>query len=178
MTAATLGRSILVTGGANGIGRAIVEAFAERGDRTIVADIDEERAAEVAAQVGHGSFAIRLDVGAIGGIEGIVHEAAERVGRIDVLVNNAGVFEMAPLLEIAPSSFERLFQVNVYGTFFVLQAVARLMVQDGRGGVIVNMASQAGRCGQAASAVYAASKAAVISLTQAAALGLSNIAYE
>ncbi len=166
------GRTVLVTGGATGIGRAIVEAFAEQGDRTIVADIDAERAAEVAAQVGHGSFAIRLDVGAIDTVEGIIHEAAERAGRIDVLANNAGVFDMAPLLEIMPSSFERLFRVNVYGMFFVLQAVARLMVRDGRGGRIINTASQAGRCGQAASAVYAASKAAVISLTQAAALAL------
>jgi NAD(P)-dependent dehydrogenase (short-subunit alcohol dehydrogenase family) len=162
----------LVTGGARGIGRAIVEAFAERGAQVIVADLDEERAADLAAQIGRQSFSVRLDAGAIDTIEGIVLEAAERAGRIDILVNNAGIFDMAPLLEVTPQSFERLFQVNVEGLFFVLQAVARLMVRDGRGGCIINIASQAGRRGEAASAIYAATKAAVISLTQSAALAL------
>jgi NAD(P)-dependent dehydrogenase (short-subunit alcohol dehydrogenase family) len=163
---------VLVTGGARGIGRAIVEAFAERGARIIVADIDEERAAGLALQIGQQSFSVRLDASAIPAIESIVHEAAARTGRIDILINNAAIFDMAPLLEVTPQSFERLFQVNVEGVFFVMQAVARLMVKDGRGGCIINMASQAGRRGEAASAIYAATKAAVISLTQSAALAL------
>jgi NAD(P)-dependent dehydrogenase (short-subunit alcohol dehydrogenase family) len=117
----------LVTGGARGIGRAIVEAFAERGAQIIVADLDEARAADLAAQIGRQSFSLRLDAGAIDTIDGTVLEAAERAGRIDILVNNAGIFDMAPLLEVTPQSFERLFQVNVEGLFFVLQAVARLM---------------------------------------------------
>jgi galactitol 2-dehydrogenase len=79
---------------------------------------------------------------------------------------------MAPLLDVTPQGFERLFQVNVEGMFFAQQAVARLMVRDGRGGCIINMASQAGRRSEAASAIYAATKAAVISLTQSAALAL------
>jgi NAD(P)-dependent dehydrogenase (short-subunit alcohol dehydrogenase family) len=79
----------LVTGGARGIGRAIVEAFAERGAQIIVADIDEERAAGLAVQIGQQSFSVRLDAGAIGTIEGTVHEAAQCAGRIDILVNNA-----------------------------------------------------------------------------------------
>jgi NAD(P)-dependent dehydrogenase (short-subunit alcohol dehydrogenase family) len=162
----------LVTGGARGIGRAIAEAFAERGAQIIVADIDKERAAGLALQIGQQSFSVRLDAGAIDTIEDVVHEAAERAGRIDILVNNAAIFDMAPLLEVTPQSFERLFQVNVEGVFFVLQAVARLMVRDGHGGCIINMASQAGRRGEAASAIYAATKAAVISLTQSAALAL------
>jgi NAD(P)-dependent dehydrogenase (short-subunit alcohol dehydrogenase family) len=161
-----------VTGGARGIGRAIVEAFAERGAHIVVADIDEERAASLALQIGQPSFSLRLDTSAIDTIEATVHEAAERTGRIDILVNNAAIFDMAPLLDVTPHSFERLFQVNVEGVFFVLQAVARLMVRDGRGGCIINMASQAGRRGEAASAIYAATKAAVISLRQSAALAL------
>jgi NAD(P)-dependent dehydrogenase (short-subunit alcohol dehydrogenase family) len=162
----------LITGGARGIGRATVEAFAERGAQIIVADIDEERGADLAVQIGRSSFFVPLDTGAIGAIESTVHEAAERAGRIDILVNNAAIFDMAPLLDVTPQSFERLFQVNVEGVFFVLQAVARLMVRDGRGGCIINLASQAGRRGEAASAIYAATKAAVISLTQSAALAL------
>jgi NAD(P)-dependent dehydrogenase (short-subunit alcohol dehydrogenase family) len=172
MTATPIGKTVLVTGGASGIGRAIVEAFAKRGTRAIVADINEERAADLAGQVGHGSFAVRLDAGDIGTIERTLQDAAERAGRIDVLINNAGIFEMAPLLEVTPGSFERLFKVNVQGVFFTLQAVARLMVKDGQGGCIINMTSQAGRRGEAASSVYAASKAAVISLTRSAALAL------
>jgi NAD(P)-dependent dehydrogenase (short-subunit alcohol dehydrogenase family) len=125
-----------------------------------------------AAQIGERSFSVRLDAGAISTVEGTVQEAAERAGRIDILVNNAGIFDMAPLLDVTPQSFERLFQVNVEGVFFVLQAVARLTVRDDRGGCIINMASQAGRRGEAASAIYAATKAAVISLTQSAALAL------
>jgi NAD(P)-dependent dehydrogenase (short-subunit alcohol dehydrogenase family) len=162
----------LVTGGARGIGRAIVEAFVEKGTQVIVADLDQEGAAALAVQIGRPSFSVRLDAGAIDTIEGTVLEAAERAGRIDILVNNAGIFDMAPLLDVTPQSFERLFQVNVEGMFFVLQAVARLMVRNGRGGCIINMASQAGRRGEAASAIYAATKAAVISLTQSAALAL------
>jgi NAD(P)-dependent dehydrogenase (short-subunit alcohol dehydrogenase family) len=162
----------LVTGGAHGIGRAVVEALAEKGAQIIVADLDEESAAALAVQIGGPSFSVRLDAGAIETIEGTVLKAAERAGRIDILVNNAGIFDMAPLLEVTPQSFERLFQVNVKGMFFVLQAVARLMVRDGLGGSIINMASQAGRRGEAPSAIYAATKAAVISLTQSAALAL------
>lgn len=162
----------LVTGGARGIGRAIAEALAEEGAQIIVADLDEEGAAALAVQIGCQSFSVRLDVGAIDGIEGTILKAAERTGRIDILINNAGIFDMAPLLEVTPQSFERLFQVNVKGMFFVLQAVARLMVRGGLGGSIINIASQAGRRGEAASAIYAATKAAVISLTQSAALAL------
>jgi NAD(P)-dependent dehydrogenase (short-subunit alcohol dehydrogenase family) len=163
---------VLVTGGARGIGRAMVEAFAEKGAQIVVADLDEEGAEALAVQIGRPSFSVRLDAGEIDTIEGTVLEAAERAGRIDILINNAGIFDMAPLLDVTPQSFERLFQVNVEGMFFVLQAVARLMVRNGRGGCIINMASQAGRRGEAASAIYAATKAAVISLTQSAALAL------
>jgi len=107
----------LVTGGARGIGRAIVEAFAEQGAQIIVADLDEERAADLAVQIGRQSFSVRLDAGAIDTIEGTVLEAAERAGRIDILVNNAGIFDMAPLLDVTPQSFERLFKVNVEACF-------------------------------------------------------------
>ena len=105
----------------------------------------EERAAGLALQIGQQSFSVRLDADVIDTIERAVHEATERAGRIDILVNNAAIFDMAPLLDVTPQGFERLFQVNVEGFFFVLQAVARLMVRDGRGGCIINMASQAGR---------------------------------
>ena len=165
-------KTALVTGGSGGIGRAVVEAFCRAGGRAIVADLDFKSAEDVAAAVGRGSFALRLDVSRIETLESEIGAAAERAGRIDLLVNNAAIFDMMPLLEVTPQSFDRLFAVNVRGFFFVMQAVARLMAADGRGGRIVNMASQAGRRGEAPSAIYAATKATVISLTQSAALAL------
>ncbi len=101
-------------------------------------------------------------------VEGVV----ARAGRIDILVNNAAVFEMAPLLEITEESFDRQFAVNVKGLLFTLQATAEQMVKQGDGGKIVNFSSQAGRRGEPLVAVYCATKAAVISLTQSAGLAL------
>jgi len=93
-------------------------------------------------------------------------------GGIDILVNNAAVFDLAPVLETTRESYRRVFAVNVEGMIFTLQAVARQMVAQGRGGKIINFASQAGRRGEALVGIYCASKAAVISYTQSAALDL------
>ena len=174
MTSLFEGKTVLVTGGASGIGRAAAEAFGAAGARVIVADLDEVKAAEVAAATGKGSIDICLDAGRIVDIAKTIESVATRVGRIDILINNAAAFEMAPILEVTPESFERLFRVNVEGMFFVMQAVAGLMAADGKGGVIINMASQAGRQGEPASSVYAATKAAVICFTRSAALALIN----
>jgi NAD(P)-dependent dehydrogenase (short-subunit alcohol dehydrogenase family) len=165
-------KTALVTGGSGGMGRAIVEAFCRAGGRVIIADIDREQSEELAGAVGNGSFALRLDVSRIETIEGEIRAAAERAGRIDLLVNNAGIFDMMSVLDVTPQSFDRLFGVNVRGFFFVMQSVARLMAADGQGGSIVNIASQAGRRGDPFCSIYAATKATVISLTQSAALAL------
>ena len=165
-------KTALVTGGSGGIGRAVVEAFCHAGGRAIIADIDVRSSEEIADSVGNGSFPLHLDVSRIETFEDGIRDAAECAGRIDLLVNNAAIFDMMPILDVTPQSFDRLFAVNVRGFFFVMQAVARVMSADGRGGSIVNMASQAGRKGEASSAIYAATKAAVISLTQSAALAL------
>jgi NAD(P)-dependent dehydrogenase (short-subunit alcohol dehydrogenase family) len=101
-----------------------------------------------------------------------VATVVERAGRIDILVNNAGVFEMGSILEFPRESYTKQFAVNVEGLLFTLQAVARQMVAQGQGGKIINFASQAGRRGEALVAVYCASKAAVISITQSAGLEL------
>ena len=93
-------------------------------------------------------------------------------GGLDILVNNAAVFDLAPIADITEASYDRLFAVNVKGLLFTLQAVARQMIANGRRGRIINMASQAGRRGEALVGVYCATKAAVISLTQSAGLDL------
>jgi D-sorbitol dehydrogenase (acceptor) len=165
-------RVALVTGGARGIGRAICARYLAEGARVAVADVGLPEAQTCARTLGEGAFAVELDVTRQDSIDAAVRAVVERAGAVDVLVNNAGVFDLAPILEITPQSFDQVFAVNVKGLLFTLQAVARQMIAQGRGGKIINMASQAGRRGEPLVAVYCASKAAVISITQSAGLAL------
>jgi acetoin reductase-like protein len=162
----------IVTGGARGIGAAIAQRFAAEGARVVVADVLGPEAADTARAIGRGAIAVPLDVTRRDSIDAMVRTVVAAAGRIDVLVNNAAVFDMGPLLEITEESFDRQFAVNVKGLLFTLQAVAAQMVRQGQGGKIVNFSSQAGRRGEALVAVYCATKAAVISLTQSAGLAL------
>ena len=166
------GKVAIITGGARGIGRAIATRYAAEGARVVVADINATEAKSVADEIGHDAIGVGVNVTQQTSIDAMVAAVVERAGRIDILVNNAGVFEMAPILEITRESYAKQFSVNVEGLLFTLQAVARQMVRQGQGGKIVNFASQAGRRGEALVAVYCASKAAVISITQSAGLGL------
>lgn len=168
------GKVAIVTGGARGIGRAICERYAEEGARVVVADMLEADAKALAAKIGRGAIGLALDVTKQDSIDAMVAAAVQQAGRIDVLVNNAGVFDLAPLLDVTRESYHKIFAVNVEGLLFTLQAVARQMVTQGDGGKIINFASQAGRRGEALVAVYCASKAAVISITQSAGLALAK----
>src|SRR5471032_3146405 len=105
-------------------------------------------------------------------IDEAIATVVAQTGKLDILVNNAALFDLAPISEITRESYERLFSINVAGTLFTLQAAAKQMIGQGHGGKIINMASQAGRRGEALVAVYCATKAAVISLTQSAGLNL------
>lgn len=162
------GKSAIVTGSARGIGRAFAEAYVREGATVAIADIDRERAEATAREIGDAAYAVSLDVTDQASIDAAVAAVVERTGRIDILVNNAALFDLAPIVEITRESVDRLFAINVTGTLFMLQAVARRMIEQGEGGRIINMASQAGRRGEALVAVYCATKAAVISLTQSA----------
>ena len=105
-------------------------------------------------------------------IDAAILAVEARCGGLDILVNNAAIFDLAPIVDITRESFDRVFRINVSGTLFMMQAAARSMIAQDRPGRIINMASQAGRRGEALVAVYCASKAAVISLTQSAGLNL------
>jgi D-sorbitol dehydrogenase (acceptor) len=166
------GRSAMITGAARGIGRAFAEAYAGEGATVAVADIDLDRAEAAASEIGGRAYAVRLDVTDQTSIEAAVRAVETQAGGIDILINNAALFDMAPIVEITRASYERLFAVNVAGALFTMQAAARSMIARGKGGKIINMASQAGRRGEALVAVYCASKAAIISLTQSAGLDL------
>lgn len=164
------GKTALVTGGARGIGLAFVQAYLREGARVAIADI--AGAEEAAADLGGDCIGLRMDVTDQASIDAGVAAAADWGRGIDILLNNAAVFDLAPITEITRASYDHVFGINVAGTLFVLQAVAKRMIEQGRGGRIINMASQAGRRGEPLVAVYCASKAAVISLTQSAGLNL------
>ena len=166
------GKVAIVTGGARGIGRAIAERYADEGARVVLADILEDEAKEAAGVIARGAMGLRLDVTDPASIDAMVGAVVEAAGRIDILVNNAAIFNMAPLLEVSREDWDKNFDINTKGLFFTLQAVARQMVEQGEGGKIVNMSSQAGRRGEALVVAYCASKAAVISITQSAGLAL------
>ena len=166
------GKVALITGAARGIGAAFAGAYAREGATVAIADIDMARAEQTAKAIGPSAFAIRLDVADQSSIDSAIAETEKRCGAIDILVNNAALFDMAPIVEITRASYDRLFSINVAGAFFTMQAVARSMIKHKRKGKIINMASQAGRRGEALVAVYCATKATVISLTQSAGLDL------
>ncbi|WP_264210588.1 L-iditol 2-dehydrogenase [Leisingera thetidis] len=166
------GKTALITGGARGIGRAFAGAYVREGARVAIADIDFEGAQTAAEELGGAAIAVRLDITDQTSIGQAVAETAAELGRIDILINNAAVFTAAPVTEITRNDYDRAFPVNVAGTLFTLQAVAKHMIDRGEGGKIINMASQAGRRGEPLVAVYCATKAAVISLTQSAGLNL------
>jgi len=116
---------------------------------------------------------IACDVTETAAITGMVTKAVDGLGPIHTLFNNAAVFDMAPLLESNEAMFDKLFAVNVKGAFFVMQAVLQHMVTSGTRGAVINMASQAGRRGEALVSHYCASKAAIVSYTQSAALAMA-----
>jgi NAD(P)-dependent dehydrogenase (short-subunit alcohol dehydrogenase family) len=162
----------VVTGGAGGIGAAIAERYLNEGARVAIADVSLAAAQALASRHGDAALAVALDVTKTASIGASVEAVVAQWGRIDILVNNAAVFDLAPIVDVSEASWDKLFAINVRGLFFTLQAVARRMIARGEGGKIINMASQAGRRGEGLVSVYCATKAAVISLTQSAGLDL------
>ncbi len=170
------GRHALLTGAGGGIGLAVTEVFLAEGARCTAVDLGAQPSAGLAALLAAHPDRLAYasaDVSKVEAIAPLVDAAAQRFGTVDVLFNNAAVFDMAPLLESGLAQYQRLFDVNVKGMFFVMQAVLARLVAAGRPGSIVNLASQAGRRGEALVSHYCASKAAVISYTQSAALAMA-----
>ncbi len=171
------GNVALVTGGARGIGRAIALRYAREGAAVVVADNDEVGAQGAVTEIhaaGGRAEALHVDVGDPAQSAAMVARVVERHGRLDVMVNNAGVIRVRPVLELTPEDWDYINNINARGLFFALQAGARQMLQQtaaaGRPrGKIINIASIAGRIGRPMFAAYAASKAAAISITQSAA---------
>ena len=168
-------RVAILTGAASGIGEAVAQRYLQEGARCVLVDVKSPDAicAGLAKQHPEHVHVVQADVTQRAGIARIVGQAVERFGGIDILFNNAAIFDMRPLLDESWDTFDKLFAVNVKGMFFLMQAVAQRMVDQGRGGKIINMSSQAGRRGEALVSHYCATKAAVLSYTQSAALALA-----
>jgi NAD(P)-dependent dehydrogenase (short-subunit alcohol dehydrogenase family) len=174
------GQVAVVTGAGQGIGKACALAMAKAGSDVAVVDINADSVKETAAEIaalGRRSLALRADLGSVSDIDRMIAEIVASFGRIDVLVNNAGVTRRAEIMDLTEEDWDRIHRVNAKGVFFCLQRAAREMIPR-RSGRIINIASIAGK-GYAgtSNAIYAASKGAVISLTKTAAqqLGPHNI---
>ncbi|HEF4756452.1 TPA: SDR family oxidoreductase, partial [Burkholderia multivorans] len=159
-------RVAIVTGGADGIGWACATRLADDGYRVAIADLDGERAMRRAAELGDGHVGVRVDVANQDDVVALMRTVAERFGRINVLVNNAGIGEQnAPTLEQSATAFDRLLAVHVRGTFLASREAARVMLAR-RSGAIVNLGSIAGQSGIPMRNAYGAAKAAIASLTR------------
>ncbi|NLE22781.1 MAG: SDR family oxidoreductase [Actinobacteria bacterium] len=172
------GKAALVTGGSSGLGEAIVLRFAEEGVSVAVGGRDAaktqavaDRAAALAREHAHAAdFAVALgDVSAVADCDRIVAEAVARFGRLDILVNSAGIWIEKPTTEMSEEEYDRLMGVNLKGTYFMCRAALRHMTARGTG-VIVNLASDSGIHGEPNAAAYSASKAGVVMMTRAMAI--------
>ncbi|MEM9630221.1 MAG: L-iditol 2-dehydrogenase [Pseudomonadota bacterium] len=166
------GKSALITGAARGIGKAFAERYVQEGATVAIGDINLAGAEAAAREIGPNAYAVQLDVTDQASIDAAIRTVEETAGGLDILINNAALFDLAPIVEITRESYQRLFDINVAGTLFTMQAAAKSMIRRGEGGKIINMASQAGRRGEALVGIYCATKAAIISLTQSAGLNL------
>ena len=166
------GKSALITGAAQGIGRGFAEAYVREGATVAIADINLAAAQATAAEIGSAAYALQLDVSQQDSIDAAIAAVVAKTGKLDIVINNAALFDAAETVDITRASYDRLYAVNVAGTLFTMQAAARQMIAQGHGGKIINMASQAGRRGESLVLVYCSTKAAVISMTQSAGLNL------
>ena len=164
------GRVCLITGAAQGIGAACARRFAAEGAHVVLADVDDARGAALAAELS-GRY-VHCDVGEKAQVDPLVQQALAWKGRIDVLVNNAGIFRAADFLEVTEEDFDAVLRVNIKGAFLVGQAVARAMAQAGRGS-IVNMSSVNGTLAIPNIASYNVSKGGINQLTRVMALALA-----
>lgn len=168
-----MGAVVVVTGAQQGIGRAVALAFAAAGADIVVNYLDDGEAAEKVAGavrvLGRQALAVQADIGSVAEVRALMDAAMARFGRLDVLVNNAGIFPRSPALELAEAEWDRVVDVNLKGSFFCAQAAARHMVAQGRAGSIVNMSSITLR-GTLNGAHYVATKGGIAAMSRALAL--------
>jgi NAD(P)-dependent dehydrogenase (short-subunit alcohol dehydrogenase family) len=160
------GKVVAITGGGRGIGRATALALAREGARVAVGDLDREAAESVAAELGAGGLGLPLDVTDHAGFTAFLDEVEQQLGPLDVLVNNAGIMPVTPLLEESPESISRQLEINLHAVIHGTQEAMRRMVPR-RSGHIVQLSSIAGRTGLPHLATYCATKHGVLGLSEA-----------
>jgi NAD(P)-dependent dehydrogenase (short-subunit alcohol dehydrogenase family) len=159
------GTTAIVTGGGSGIGAAIATAYATKGAQVAILDLSLDAAQRSAAQLGDRGFAYECDVTDPASVSRVVAEVHEHFGRIDILVNSAGIVALAPAEELSVRDWEATLAVNLTGAFLMCQAVGRIMLEQGRG-KIINLASQAATVALLGHAAYCASKFGLVGLTK------------
>jgi meso-butanediol dehydrogenase/(S,S)-butanediol dehydrogenase/diacetyl reductase len=180
MTKLVEGRSIIVTGGGGGIGEGITRDLAVEGGRVVVADLNLAAAERVAAGIkkdGGEAIAVQVDVVDRASVQALIKAAVRAYGRLDVMFNNAGVSKAGQFLEATEADWTRIMGINGLGVLIGMQEAAKQMIAQNSGGKIINTASIAGKVGEQIATIYCASKACVISISQAGAeaLGKHNI---
>ncbi len=167
------GKVVIVTGAARGVGRSIVHAFVETGANVVAADRDAKGLSETCEPHGDRVRAVVGDISSAEGAQTIVEAATENFGRLDICVNNAAVAPHAGLLEERVEVWDTVYAVNCRGTFLMTQAAARVLIEQGRGGRIINFSSGVSNRGSAGAAAYASSRAATESFSRVAAIELA-----
>jgi NAD(P)-dependent dehydrogenase (short-subunit alcohol dehydrogenase family) len=166
------GKVVLITGASQGIGAACAQRFAREGARVVLADV-QDAAGQVLALALKGHY-VHCDVGSKAQVDALIAKTLELHGRVDVLVNNAGIFKAAPFLDVSEADFDAVIQVNLKGSFLMAQAAARAMVQNKTQGNIINMSSVNGVLAIPSIASYNMSKGGINQLTRVAALALAD----
>ena len=165
------GKVALITGAAQGIGEATARRMAALGAKVVLGDVQEDKVAAVAAEMGDAALSVRLDVSCEADWIAALGRTKERFGRIDILVNNAGILETTAVIDTSDAQFDRLININLRGTFLGIRTIGREMAANG-GGAIVNLGSVVATTPTETLGVYAATKGGVASLTKVAAMEL------
>jgi NAD(P)-dependent dehydrogenase (short-subunit alcohol dehydrogenase family) len=171
------GKTVLVTGSGHGVGKEVSLRFAESGANVVITDLQRGYLGELENKFMHDKvnyLAVEGDVSSSGDVAEMVEKSCHEFGKIDILINNAGVSMTKNMMDLTETDWDSVFNVNVKGTFFMLQTVVKKMVQTGNSGCIINLASIAGQKGRPLFLAYSASKAAVISITKSTALEMAK----
>lgn len=165
------GKTAIVTGAAQGIGRACAERLIADGANVVVADVNAEKVASTAAEIG--AHPVTCDVAVVAELDALVSEAVSQYGTLDIMVNNAGIAPILDWLDVTEEIYDRTMSVNLKGAFFGTQAAARQMIAQGGGGVIINMSSINSGLANPSVATYAISKGGMNQVTSTAAVAFA-----
>ncbi|OZC63599.1 3-oxoacyl-ACP reductase [Rhodococcus sp. 15-725-2-2b] len=163
------GRAAIITGGAQGIGRAIAERLVAEGAAVVIADLDPSRTSEAAIALGGKTIGVPCDVTSADDIAYVVKRCAEEFGTLDVMVNNAGITRDASMRKMTPADFDAVVSVHLKGSWLGTRAASGAMREHGTGGSIINVSSISGKVGNVGQTNYSAAKAGIVGLTKAAA---------